>query len=126
MPAGTGVCVVKMFPVVGDLARLGEGQVLLLHEAADLLERDEGGVALVDVPDRRLQAHLLEGAQASDAEHDLLLEARLVAAAVEPLRDLAVGRLVLRQVRVEQEQGHAAHLGHADQKVDASARERHR
>ena len=46
-----------------DLAGLGEGEVLLLHEAPDLLERDEGGVALVDVPDRRLQAELVEGAQ---------------------------------------------------------------
>ena len=117
MPAGTGR--VGREDVAGrrDLARLGEGEVLLLDEAPDALERDEGGVALVDVPDRRLQADLLEGAQAADAEHDLLLEARLVAAAVEARRDLAVGRLVLGQVRVEQEQRHAPDPGDADQQV---------
>ncbi len=109
-----------------DLARLGEGEVLLLHETPDPLERDEGGVPLVDVPDRRGPAELLEGAQAADAEHDLLLEPHLEAAAVEARGDLAVGRLVLGQVRVEQEQRHAADLGDADEQVHGPPGEVHR
>ena len=67
-----------------DLARLGEREVLLLDEAADPLERDEGRVALVDVADRRLERRPSRGpASPPMPEHDLLLEAHLVAAAVE-------------------------------------------
>ena len=91
-----------------DLARLGEREVLVVNEVADLLERHERGVPFVDVPDRREDADLLERAQTADAEDDLLLQARLVAAAVEPGRDLAVGRLVLGKVRVEEQERHAA------------------
>src|SRR5262249_23482186 len=90
------------------LARLGEGETLLLDQVADLLERHDRRVPLVDVPDRRRPADLVERARASDPEHDLLLQAHLVSAAVEPLGDLAVGRLVLRQIRVEQEERNAA------------------
>ncbi len=107
----------------GHLARLREGEALLLDEVPDLLERHEGRVALVDVPDRRDEPDLVERARAADAQHDLLLQAQLVPAAVEPLRDLAIRRLVLRQVRVEQQERHTADPREADQELHRPSRQ---
>ena len=126
MPAGTGVCVVKTFPLVARFAGLGEREVLFLHEPADLLEGHEGRVALVDVANRRPELELLEGARAADAQHDLLLEAHLMAAAVETGGDLAVGSVVFRKVRVEEQDRNAADLGHPDQEVHVPPGEVHR
>ena len=55
-----------------------------------------------------------DGAHAADAEQQLLLEAVLLAAAVEPVGDLAGGGVVLLDVAVEQQQRHAADLRHPD------------
>jgi hypothetical protein len=107
-----------------DLPRLGEAEALLLHEAADLLERHERRVALVDVADRGIPADLLERSRSADAEHDLLLEPHLVAAPVEPLGHLPVRRLVLGQVRVEQEERHAAHASEPDHELHRAAGQR--
>ena len=74
------------------------------RQAAHALEDQERGVALVDVPDGRLEADRGERARAADAEHDLLLEARDAVAAVEAVGDVAVALAVLRQVGVEEVQ----------------------
>ena len=62
------------------------------------------------MPSARSDAH------AADAEDDLLLDARLAIAAVEPRRELAIPRRVLVEVGVEQEEpdasdAHAPHRG---------------
>ena len=68
-------------------------------------------MAFVHVEDRGQIAHLLEGAQAANAQHDLLLDARAVVAAVEVLGDVPdlLGG-VLGDVGIEQEQLIAARL----------------
>ena len=51
---------------------------------------------------------------AADAEHELLVEAHLAAADVQDVGDRPVGVGVLRHVRVEQQDRHAADLGEPD------------
>ena len=51
---------------------------------------------------------------AADAEQQFLLQPVVAAAAVQPVGDLAQGRLVLLDVGVEQQQRHPADLGHPD------------
>ena len=92
---------------VGGAVRLGghgEGSAALAHDAADPLERQERRVALVHVADGRRQPDGLEGVDPPDAEHDLLTNPELLVPAVERTRDGAIGRRVLGEVRVEQEQ----------------------
>ena len=98
----------------------------LLDQLADALQRDEGGVAFVQVPHRRRDAERAQRAHAADAENDLLLDARLAIAAVEPRRQLAIPRRVLREIGVEQEQADAAepHAPHRGQ--HRAIAERHR
>src|SRR3569832_1913881 len=73
-----------------------------LHVLAYALENLECGVAFVDVPDGRLEAERAQRAYAADAEHDLLLDARVDVAAVQLIGDGAVDVVVLRHVAVEQ------------------------
>jgi hypothetical protein len=73
-----------------------------------------------------VRAHGLERADAADAEDDLLLDARLAIAAVQPRRQLAIPRRVLLEVRVEQVQLHAAEPHAPDRDEHAAAAERHR
>ena len=55
-----------------------------------------------------------EGADAADAEEELLAQPVLGVAAVEPVGDVAVVGAVLLDVGVEQQQRHAADLGDED------------
>ena len=90
--------------VGGDgLERGGIGHALADH-AVHALENQEGGMAFVDVPDRRVQAERGEGARAADAEQDFLLDARRPVAAVEAVGDFAVAFRVLRQPGIEQDE----------------------
>ena len=108
----------------GPLPRLGIGQAAERHEQPDLLQPDERGVPLVDVPDRRTQPQQLQRAQPADAEHDLLADAGLLVAAVEPRGDVAVGRVVLREVRVQQEQRDPSHAHEPDEDGDLALADR--
>ena len=82
----------------------------VLHELADALEAEEAGVALVGVEHLGVDAERVEGAHAADAEEDLLAEAVLGLAAVEPVGDRPqVGRVLL-DVGVEQVQRHPPDL----------------
>ena len=82
-----------------------------MHELADALEAEEAGVALVGVEHLAVDAEGVEGADAADAEEDLLAEPVLGLAAVEAVGDVAeVGR-VLVDVGVEEVQRHPADLG---------------
>ncbi len=100
----------------GSLDRAGEVEPLF-DQHADALQQQERRMSLVDVPDRRRDAERGEGAHAADAEDDFLLDARGAVAAIETVRDGAVGGAVLWQRRVEQVKPHMAdarlpHLEH--------------
>ena len=71
-------------------------------------------MSFVDVVDGGALTDLGEGARAADAEDDLLLDAHLDVAAVEVLGDVAVGPVVLGEVRVEQVQRHATDIALPD------------
>ncbi len=123
MPAGTGVWVVKMFALVA--ASRASAKVRCSSWTSRRIRSSETKAAWPSLMWRIVgqKPGLLERPQAADAEHDLLLEAHLVAPAVEAGGDLAVRRLVLRKVRVEEEEGHAPDLGETDEQVDRPARE---
>ena len=89
--------------------RLGQA-VARLHPLARALEREERDVALVHVPDGGVDAERAQRAHAAGAEHDLLAQPHLAAAHVERARDRAVGRVVERDVGVEHQHRHQAHL----------------
>ena len=57
---------------------------------AGALGEQERGVALVEVPDRRVQPERADGAHAADAEDELLVEPHLAAADVQDVGDRAV------------------------------------
>ena len=85
------------------LQRGVEIELVLLHLAADQLQREKRRVPFIHVVDRRLDAHRVQRMDAADAEHDLLLDPHLVIAAVKLRGDLAVLLRVLRQIRIEQD-----------------------
>ena len=93
----------------GVLERLAGGD-----ELAGALGEQERRVALVEVPDRRREAEGADRPDAADAQDELLVEAHLAAADVQDVRDRPVVVGVLRQVRVEQQDRHAADLGEPD------------
>ncbi len=104
---------------------------------ADALKAQETGMPLVGVENLRLgmpgdRAIGTHGPYAPDAEQQLLAEPVFAGAPVQPVGDLAQGRLVLLDVGVEQQQRHPAHLRtpHLGGKLArgagrAAARERH-
>ena len=90
MPAGTGVWVVNTLPAAARSRASEKVRPSSRNELPDLLQADERGVPLVDVPDRRPEPQELQRAQPSDAEHDLLADAHLLVAAVQARRDVPV------------------------------------
>jgi hypothetical protein len=125
IPAGTGVCVVKTLPAAARSRASAKERPFLADDLPDSLETHERGVPLVQVPDRGPPAHGLQGAQPADAEHDLLPDARFLVAAVEARGDLAVVRVVLLEVRVEEEQRDASHGDEAHENPDVTLADRH-
>ncbi len=105
------------------LERRVEGRSLL-DEIPDALERDEGRVSLVQVPHRRLDADGPEGPDAAKAQDQLLLDPRLLVAAVQPRREVPVPRRVLLEARVEQQQPDLADPDLPDERFDRPAAER--
>ena len=112
------------------LQRLVEAEAVVLDQLANAFDAEEAGMALVGVEDLRRRktgqgAVGADGADAADAEQHLLLQAMLAAAAVQPVRHLALGRRVVLDVGVEQEQRHPTdgHLPHLSD--DAASRHAH-
>ena len=99
------------------LARLGAGELVALHDLPQPLDGQERAVPLVHVADARLDAHHRQRAHAADAEEDLLAQAHVAVARIEARGDRALLRLVLRHVRIQQEQRHAADLHAPDVEV---------
>src|SRR5215813_5143148 len=87
----------------------GVETVATLDEIMDALQDDKCGVAFVEVKRADVDAEGLERAHAVDAEHDLLLDARLPVATVQARRQLSVPWCVLLEVGVEQVERHAPH-----------------
>ena len=95
----------------GGLDGLVEGQAVVDDRPAHALEAEEAGVALVGVEHLGVDAERLEGPDAADAEEDLLAEAVLDVAAVEPVGDPAQVIGVLVDVGVEQVERDAPDVG---------------
>ena len=126
MPAGTGVCVVNTVPARTACNGLVEGEPSSCDEFADAFDTEEAGVALVGVEHlgRGRAGHLAEGADgayATDAEQQLLLQAVLASAAVEPVGDLPGRGVVLLDVAVEQQQRDASDVDHPYLRVQRAA-----
>jgi len=113
-------------PRPDEFERLLEREAVPPHGVPDPLEGQEGGVPLVHMADGRLDPQGAEGAQAADAEDDLLLDARLLVSAVELVGDLAIARLVLRRVGVEEVERDASDIHPPDPERDLPLREVHR
>ena len=90
--------------------RLGlvEREAAAGHRLGDALRAEERGVALVHVRAGDLEAERLDGAQAADAEQDLLAEAVELVSAVELAGDAAQLGRVLGDVGVEEDERDAA------------------
>src|SRR5262245_53935733 len=108
------------------LAGGGEVVALFLNQDANALQPREGRVPFVHVHDRRLATEGPQSADTADAEHDLLLDARVLIAAVKLRGDVAVLWAVLRDVAVEQIKWDPPHLDAPDARVDLPARQRDR
>jgi hypothetical protein len=95
-------------------ARDREGDVerhaVVLHEAPRPFQHGEGRVPFVEVTDLGLPPEGAQQAPAADAEHDLLEQAQLRAAAVELAGDAPQGRRIGGVVGVEQVEGGTANL----------------
>ena len=107
----------------GDLQR-GRQRAVAAVLAPRELERHERRVALVEVHDAGLDPHRLERADAADAEQQVLREPRVLVADVEAAGDPARGLGVLRPVRVEQVQRHAADVRAPDLAHDLDVADR--
>ncbi len=107
-----------------------ERESLLVHELADALDAEEPGVPLVRVEHLRLRAAGQRGVRpdrldAAHAEQELLEQPVLAAAAVQPVRDVALGGFVVLDVGVQEQQRHPADRGLPDLRVQgATARQR--
>ena len=110
-----------------DRLRAGGGDAVGERAAvrARGLERDERRVALVEVQQPRLDAHRLERAHAADAEQDVLRQAGVGLADVEPRGDPARADVVLRPLGVEQVQRHPADVDAPDLGGDLGPADRH-
>ena len=106
-----------------ELARLGQSESSIGDEVADLLQDSECRMAFVDVPNRGGEPEADERPHPADAKRDLLADPHLRIAGVEPRRDVAVVRVVLGKVRVEQVQGDLPHLREPDQEPHAPVAE---
>ena len=100
----------------------GIGQAAL-DQAADTFEDQEGGMAFVDVPDRRFQAEGSQGAGAADAEQDFLFDAGSLVAAIEAVGDFAVAFAIGRQPGIEQDEPDVTDGYFPDFGLDGSAGE---
>ncbi len=104
----------------------GRVQALVLDQAADPLQPEEPGVALVGVEHLGLDPEGVQGADPADPEQDLLAQAVLAPAAVQAVGDRPLGRAVLVDVGVQQQQRRPAHLGPPDLGVEHAVGQAHR
>jgi hypothetical protein len=108
----------------GILERRARGLRLLVRE----LERRERGMPLVEVHEAGLDAHRAQRAHAAHAEQDVLRQARVRVADVQPRGDPPGELVVLGPLGVEQVERDAAHVDAPDLRddVDPADRDGHR
>ena len=75
-------------------------------------------MAFVQVPDRRFKSECADGAYAADPEDEFLVEPHLAPADIQDIGDRPVSGGVFRDVRVEEQDGHAADLGDPHRDVE--------
>lgn len=91
-----------------DFERLKVGQAALPDQLGHAGQHEERGMSLVHVENLRFDSQDPHQAQPADGQDVLLVQAMLEAASVQPVRGCAVSRVVLRQIRIEQVEIHAA------------------
>src|SRR5665213_2322806 len=92
-----------------------EAEAVIRHQNSNSLDSQECGMPFVHVIDGGAEAQRLKRAQAADAEHNLLLDALVIVAAIEMIGDLAIlRRSVLRGVAVDKVELDAAHVDAPD------------
>ena len=79
------------------------------HQLSHPLHQHEGSVPFVGVPGGWVVPQGAQHAHAADAEHPFLPQPQVGAAGVEPMGQPAVGRIVLLEVRVQEQNRHPAH-----------------
>ena len=95
------------------------------EQLAGALDEQECGVTFIEVPDSRVDAQRAQSAHATHAQHDLLVQAHLAPTHVQDVRDRPVGVVVVRNVRIEQQQRHPADLGQPNRAPDRPAGQLH-
>ncbi len=88
--------------------RFGE-RAAARHELSHALDQHEGGVAFVGVPDGRVEPQSAQHPHTAHTENPFLSQPQLRPAGVKPIRQAAVGSVVLVEVGIQQEDRHAAH-----------------
>ncbi len=79
-----------------------EIQTIVADLLADTLQHQEGRVAFIDMPYRRLQSQFLQRAHPADTEHDLLLHAHHFIATIQAVGNVAVVRIVALDIGIQQ------------------------
>ncbi len=92
---------------------------------AGALGEEQRGVALVEMPDRRIDPERPQRPHPADAQHQLLVEPHLAAADVEDVGDRPVGVAVLGDVGVEEQDRRPADLGAPHGDLEVAARQLH-
>ncbi len=83
-------------------------------------------MALVDVPHRRFDVEGVEQSHGADSEEQFLVEPHLPPAHIEDVRHRPVGRAVLRDVAVQEQQRHPPHVDAPHPELHDSPGELHR
>ena len=122
LPAETGVWIVKTLSA-RTRSRASSSAVAGRDVLPGPLREQERRVALVEVPDRRLDAERPQRPDPADAEDELLVEPHLAAADVEDVGDRPVGVAVVGDVGVEQEHRRPADLGEPDRDLEVATRQ---
>src|SRR6476469_5603176 len=81
----------------------GERQLEFVHQPSRVLQRKECRVAFIHMEDSGVQAEGLQHAIPADAEKNLLPDTKVAVASIQMIRNVAIHRTVLVDVRVEQE-----------------------
>src|SRR5690349_3188379 len=94
--------------IVGEFSGSGVFRAWMLAQEC---ERQECGVPLVEVVCPDLEPKRQQNAFGANTEDDFLFETILVIAAIKPIGDGAILRIVLLHIRVEQQNRHRIAMG---------------
>ena len=106
-----------------DFASFLEAQVVTVHEIADALEDEEGGVPFIHVVDGRRDAELVQEHDAAHAEEDFLTDAEIPVRHVQAVRDLTVIGGIFGQIGVHEVELDGTHAHKPDPGEEPALRE---